>query len=369
MPIDIDAELDAALWDKPAEPRKDISAKVNGVEVTDRLQVHEDTCQGFIVHFAIGQNPHLTYPFGLHAKFTLPWDYSVRNGVLTLYARSCDQRPTNGSVNCRPCQNLPSNTILAGILLRAKEGIHENTGFAYHGLGGVIEAVNRKTMQLEAMRLNGLNHTRQLMGQATSLSDYRRFLEAIARGEYEYVQRLVRACFKMRRGIGTILRMYISAGKGNYQPKNYTEEDDMRGLLLWKMGGNRVAEIAHRALGLPSVTTLRNRTVMPPIIPSHAMPTLEEVSKNIEACIESIKDILASRKVVHQILMLDELATEKRLRWDHKTNCFLGVCREHAKDVNLEFGSKVDMEELFRSLDENEVHYAAEVNDLINMWQ
>ena len=27
------------------------------------------------------------------------------------------------------------------------------------------------------------------------------------------------------------------------------------------------------------------------------------------------------------VLMFDELATEKRIRWDPKTNCFLGLCR------------------------------------------
>lgn len=63
---------------------------------------------------------------------------------------------------------------------------------------------------------------------------------------------------------------------------------------------------------------------------------MEEVQKNIEACFESITDVLVAKKVVHQILMFDEIATEKRIRWDSKTNQFPGVCREHASKVSLE---------------------------------
>jgi hypothetical protein len=45
--------------------------------------------------------------------------------------------------------------------------------------------------------------------------------------------------------------------------------------------------------------------------------------------------------------MFNELATEKRIRWDSKTNHFLGICREHVHNTSTEFVNKDDMEELF----------------------
>ena len=63
-------------------------------------------------------------------------------------------------------------------------------------------------------------------------------------------------------------------------------------------------------------------------------------------------------KVLHTVMMFDELATKKRLRWDPKTNYFLGVCREHANKTSMEFVNEGDMEELFRWIDEGKVHYA-----------
>lgn len=350
---------------KNSEPEniiQELGARVKPIDV-DAYSPRKTICTGFVVNFEKGQNPHLTYPFGLHAKITLPWNYSVHNGTLILYSQSCNGSATRDTPTCQSCRDLPLHSALSGILSRAELGMHENSGYSYYGFGVMLEIVEKKNEQLEAMRLKGLNNMRQLMGQAESLSDYNRFLHAMANG-FEFIQRVIRVNLNAHAGIKKMINQYIAAGLGLYKPKSYTEEDDMRGLLLWKLGGNRVAEIAHRSLGLPAITTLRNRSIMPPIVPSPAIPTTVEISKNLRACFDSIKEVLASRKVVHQVLMLDEIATEKRLRWDHKTNNFLGICREHADKTNLKFGSEADMEEIFDSLDRGEVHYAAEVSCL-----
>jgi hypothetical protein len=68
-----------------------------------------------------------------------------------------------------------------------------------------------------------------------------------------------------------------------------------------------------------------------------------------------------SGKVLHTVVMFNELATEKRIRWDPKTNDFLVVCREHAHKTLMEFVNEEDMEELFRCIDNGEVHHAKEV--------
>src|SRR5258707_6085136 len=46
-------------------------------------------CQRCILQFPEEQTPHSGYPFSLHDVQTLPWDYSVCNGMMTLYARGC----------------------------------------------------------------------------------------------------------------------------------------------------------------------------------------------------------------------------------------------------------------------------------------
>jgi hypothetical protein len=153
----------------------------------------------------------------------------------------------------------------------------------------------------------------------------------------------------------------MAAAEGIYHPKSFTEEEDMKALLMWKLAGNRVAEINHRASGGPSVSYLRTRSTVPPIVPSPGQPTIDEVRRNVEATFGSVLDVIHESKAVHAVVMFDELATEKRIRWDPKSNYFLGVCREHADKTSMEFINEGDMEELFGKLDDGEVHYAAEV--------
>ncbi|KAJ7092187.1 hypothetical protein C8R44DRAFT_554520, partial [Mycena epipterygia] len=328
-------------------------------EVPRLPSVNSVECAGFI--YPLGTN----YPLGLHDTMTLPWGYSYINGVLALRSYGCHRIAVKDGGNCRPCAELINEPMVQNILNRAEHGMDERMTYQYYSFAGLVELLRRKNQRLQELRFRGLNTARQLLSQAKSLSDYKRLVRAIGSGVAKNVDRLVRVALRRKRGVRAILWLYADAARGVYHPKDYTEEDDMRGILMWKMGGNRLADIAHRALGLPSRTTLRDRLIVPPIIPSPGIPQASEVAKNVEACFKSITDVLASKKVVHQIIMFDELATEKRIRWDHKTNNFLGVCRQHASKVSLQFNSDQDLEELFRSLAKTdtrdpEVHYAGE---------
>ncbi|KAJ7183908.1 hypothetical protein C8R46DRAFT_1309168 [Mycena filopes] len=316
-------------------------------------------CSGFVF-------PHsLDYPFKLHDALTMPWGFEYSNGVLALRSFGCARKSRVGHSNCSACAFLPQESTLAGILKRADEGTHENTNYAYYGSGALIELLRRKDKRIQELRLRGLSLASKTIVQARSLSDYKRLVKAIGSGAVERVDRVVGIALRRKRGVRGILRIYDDAARGVYHPKSYTEEDDMRGLLIWRLAGNRVSDIVHRSLGLPSRSTLRTREMVPELIPSPGKPQVTEVAQNVQACFESITEVIAAKKVVHQVLMLDELATQKRIRWDHKTNSFLGVCREHAHKISLQFNSEQDLEELFRGLletpeKEAEVHYAGE---------
>ena len=89
---------------------------------------------------------------------------------------------------------------------------------------------------------------------------------------------------------------------------------------------------------------------------------------NVKATLQSVMSEihgLVKGTALHTVLMFDEVATEKRIRWDPKTNCFLGVCRQHAHRTSMEFINEGDLEELFQRLnsmvDDEKVHYVGEV--------
>ncbi|KAJ6456839.1 hypothetical protein DFH09DRAFT_1384197 [Mycena vulgaris] len=330
-------------------------------DATPNPRNESSPCKGFVL-------PHgLDYPFGLHTLLSLPWGVEYSNGVVTLRSHDCQKTTANGRSNCRPCADLSKESTVQGIMNRAEDGVHENVNFAYHGVTGLAELLRRKNQRIQELRLHGLSIASKVITQARSLSDYKRLVTAIGSGVVQRVDRVVGIAIGRKSGVRGILRVHDDAARGVYHPKSFTEVEDMRALLIWKLAGNRVADIVHRSMGLPSRTTLRKRETVPPLVPSPGKPQASEVAQNVEACFESIIDVLAAKKVVHQVLMYDKLATEKRIRWDHKTNNFLGVCREHAFKTNLQFNSEQDLEELFDSLlktpagkKEPEVHYAGE---------
>ena len=195
---------------------------------------------------------------------------------------------------------------------------------------------------------------------------------AILSGDVKWVDRVISIGLQQKKGVRGLLASVMAAAQGRYNPRSYTEEEDMYFLLIWRLSGNRVAGINHCSGFGPSVSYLRTRSIIPPLLPSPGKPTIDEVATNMLASLGSVLDIIHNQsrgKTLHGIVILDELATEKRIRWDPTSNMFLGICREHGHRTSLEFINEDDLEELFRRLDSTEqseqVHYAGEVRNIL----
>lgn len=223
-------------------------------DTVNKLNTSTPACEGFILQFPDGKSPHTTYPFALHNTLILPWDYSLKNGVMRLFAQSCCGISEGESQACRPCRQLTKNKRLEGILMRMKDATHENTAFAYQGFSDLHETLHRKNRLIEFYRLRGLNQARKLLTKATALSDQKRLLMAIASGKVSRVDRLLSIGLRQKKGVRGLLALYVAAAEGHYCPKSFTEEEDLRSVLMWRLGGNRMAEINHRANKGQSVT-------------------------------------------------------------------------------------------------------------------
>lgn len=320
---------------------------------------HQRICPGLIISLPLGASPHSAYPFGLHDELGDPWDYSVTKGVLVLRSRACST--TESDRKCRDCEELENNPNLRGVLERMERGVKQSTQLVYHGIGGLVKIIRGKTGQVRALKLNKLNTAKKLVRKGAALDAYKELLMALGSGNMQRVDRFIRACRDRKRGVHGMLDILVSAGTKVYRTQNFTEEDALQGLLLWRLGGARVAGIAHRSMGLPSLNTLRRRTIIPTLLASSGQPTRVEIEKNIAACFESINELVGNGRVVHQVLMFDELKVEERPRWDDKTNMIVGICREHGSNTSLEYNSKQEVELLIHSIQKDIVHLATEV--------
>ncbi|KAJ7279922.1 hypothetical protein C8J57DRAFT_1057936, partial [Mycena rebaudengoi] len=241
-------------------------------------------------------------------------------------------------------------------------GVHENTPLAFHPIAQLVETVRKRGEQAVGLRLMRLNDAQRLCRIMATLDNYKELTMAIASGRISRVSNVLASGLDNHAGVRGLLRLCYRAVLGQFHASN-TDVEKALGLLFLRLGGQRLAEIAHRALGLPSVTTLRRSTVIRPLVPSSGMPTVAEIETNIDACFDAGADFSlgsTAPRIVHQILMLDEIAVERRARYDDRNTKVQGVCRQHSHKVPLEVRTTRDLEVLRRGLKDGDAHLAGE---------
>ncbi|KAH9005718.1 hypothetical protein EDB86DRAFT_2795503 [Lactarius hatsudake] len=227
--------------------------------------------------------------------------------------------------------------------------------------------------------MSKLNNSRKLLTKVGALEDHKQWILAIASGRVDRVASLVQVGLKHQVGIKTLIQQYECAAKKLYKPKGYTNEDIMQSIVLLRLGGTRVAQFVHQSLALPSLTTIRRQTILLALVISPSAPTVAEVKANIISCYSSLNSVVGafsggtapwtalgsglqpeSDKIMHQVLMLDELAIEKHVRWDDLHNKFQGTCREHNHRIPLDFTSERELDILCEAIGNDEIHLATE---------
>ncbi|KAJ7633914.1 hypothetical protein DFH06DRAFT_1437364 [Mycena polygramma] len=227
---------------------------------------------------------------------------------------------------------------MRGILDRIRNGVHENSRLAFHPIANLHDMHRRRTEQLREKTLTKLNDTRKIMRKMATIDNQKELTMAIASGKIMRVSHVLAAGY--RNGAGT---------KG------------LRALCQRAADGEWATCIGHRAMGLPSLTTLRRNTVIRPLLPSAGRPLVKEIEYNIDACLDAYpEDAGEGPRIVHQVLMLDEIATEKRARYDDRTNKVVGVCRQHGYRLPLELQTENELKVLCDGIKEEKAHLAGE---------
>lgn len=350
-------------YEPVTEPEK--NSYMTPAAVAPQSLLHD--CSGIQIIFPEGQNQHTSYPFGLHAWDRLPWNYYSDGDRFFLRSIVCKKR-TKLSGPCEKCKKLWGDEALLRILKRLAEGVKQHSPYAFYPIGGLVEKLRRKDDENSALRLTKLSDSRKLVAKIAELDLHKQLMMAIASGDIKRVVPLLQAGIHNGESVRALLERFYRAcidvyREGPmYNPKGFTEDDYMVGICALRLGGARLADILHRALGLPGLTTLRKHAIIRPLRASPGNPTVEEIKENINAYIDGEDVPTDPSVIVHRVVMLDEIAVERRARWDDKTNMILGVCREHCANVSLEFGAMDDATRFFDALQQEKAHLATEAS-------
>jgi hypothetical protein len=227
----------------------------------------------------------------------------------------------------------------------------------FQPIGGLVEILRKKNAKLDELRFKQLATTRTLATRARTVGQYEQLVMAMSKGSVNRLDALLRAAINRGAGVRGMIEALDRAQKGLYKPKNFTEEEMSRGLLFLRLGGARVASLAHQSLGGPAVSTLRRGSALVPLSPSVGIPSKDEIRHNLQAAFKSPHGEVGCGYV----LMIDEIKVEERLRWDPSSNKILGLCREHTQKIGVEFCSVNDVKAITQGILCAEIHYATEV--------
>lgn len=176
---------------------------------------------------------------------------------------------------------------------------------------------------------------------------------------------LVATAQKRGSSINQILELIDLAVQQVYKPKGYSEIKFQHQYLFLKLGGQQVAELAHRTFGLPSCDAALEHIQTKPLIVSAKMPTLLEMTKNLKASFRMVEGSASNHvRRCHgpgYQEMADELKVESQLHWDASRNVILGPCCEHVKPYSVEFCTIDQPQALAKGIRDKCLHFATEV--------
>ena len=264
-------------------------------------------------------------------------------------------------LECSKCSPIRTHAIVQGLFWRLNNGTRESTNYEWYNIRDLLVLLDRKNTQINTLKLTALNQARSLCHYATAIDGHKRLLIAIATSNFRRVNAIVAQGVRNNASVQTMISMIALSAQGLYQPKNYSEAEYELTYLLWKFGGPRVANLYAKACGGPHTTTVSRHRKVPPLLPSHSTPTIHEMTHNLDILYPVVDERAPSTGIRGYSISVDEIAVEKRLRWNPRNNMIVGVCREHSDECSLEFRTMAEANYLRDKLADGSIHLASEV--------
>ena len=193
---------------------------------------------------------------------------------------------------------------------------------------------------------------------------HHRFLMALVSHDVPRLRQLISVCMRQKRSMTFIVDKLEKAISGIYNPKGYNQLDYDICPMVLLTGGPRLLHVLHQTSGLPSLCTAyrvvdRENALKDVHLTLTTMCDIENmVQTNVKKVLE-ISKTLRSGPTMWSV-KVDEVATEKRLRYKTETNEIYGLCATHSKKENVTFTNIRVAEQLERCLEEETHHLATE---------
>src|SRR5260370_32919455 len=191
----------------------------------------------------------------------------------------------------------------------------------------------------------------------------------VSSGDIARVDAVMHTGLKRHMSIKAIVELFRKAVEKGYAAKSFTEHEMGLGLLFLCLGGTQLASIAHRALGMPAVTTIQHAQPTKPLCISSHLPTTSKLVHNISVSLtaglfgkDDGADLMKKLESSTYVLMFNEVKIEETPCYNMAGNSIVGICQEHSALYSLEYTSEHKAYRLFEGVKDGNVHIETEVS-------
>ena len=261
--------------------------------------------------------------------------------------------PDGCNINiCCSRENVLKNNFLKGMLDNvSKRDYHlTHAGNQYLNFKQLQSRIEHNRNVLQTTRLTTLNMVRKLGCLNTTLELHKRFMLLIKENNIHKLHHIVKVALDNNRSIQYIISKMCDAIDGLYKC-THSQEDKDTAQLVMHYGGPALLTILHRALHLPSTSTIyRMRSKYRDIRTDLNVDFSLVVKENFTM------DEIEELPMRGYMLKMDETFINANMRWNSKDNLAYGACYEHGRGMNMEINTMEDITKLKQLCDNGELH-------------
>ncbi|KAG1784491.1 uncharacterized protein HD556DRAFT_1451724 [Suillus plorans] len=301
----------------------------------------------------------------------LPWEryHEGPDSLPFLVDITHPSKPRVRSRRCRlstllegvPCDECADISQHVSQLAEAARDPKPHTNYRFLGLAHMQDLAKGYADQTRQLKLffNGLNESRQHMSMLTQLDDYHHLLMAISEQDIPRLQQIINIALHNGASVREIVNKLEDAIEGAYCPRGYGANDLDIATLVFRLGGRQLLFALNQCLGLPSIRTLRTKSVFTKLTPTIGPIRNEQLDENIDSIVLRTRTDITTLRGVS--LMVDEIALEEMAIHFSKYNKIAGLCWKHSHLVDPVLHTYESAITITQKIHDGEVHLGKEL--------
>jgi hypothetical protein len=166
----------------------------------------------------------------------------------------------------------------------------------------------------------------------TQLDDYNHLLMAISENDIPRIHQVINIALCNGTSIQEVVNKLEDALKGVYWPRRYGANDLNIATLVFRVGGCQLLFALNQGLKIPSLHTLRTRSIFTSLTPTISPIRNEQFNQNIQnIVVNTHTDLLPLHGVG---FMIDEIALEEMVVHFSKFNKVGSLCWKHSHVID-----------------------------------